>query len=192
MQSGSLRVRLRVRLVRGWRSSFSSRQDSKRYLNIHTHVTHTCCKSRMGTHTHSCPLCHTCTRNVPCMALNYAQIHTGAHRHTHLFLLISRDNAHTRTGGSYYALRLECFDGIIAVTSEEKETEWGMGMEGERERKKEESADTLSMLMLWGSTPPVISNLPPSLHLFVSPSSYLTSSTFHRWSTRTRGRWRER
>lgn len=44
---------------------------------------------------------------------------------------------HTHTGGSYYVLRLECFDGIIAVTSEEKKTEGGMerwmGMEGERE-----------------------------------------------------------
>lgn len=59
-----------------------------------------------------------------------------------------RAHKHTHTGGSYYALRLECFDGIIAVTSEEKETEGGMergmGMEGE---EKEESADTLSMLM---------------------------------------------
>ncbi len=100
------------------------------------------------------------------MVLNYAQTHT----YTHLFLLIPHDNTnmlarththtftllntHTHTGGSYYALRLECFDGIIAVTSEEKETEGGMergmGMEGE---KKEESADTLSMLMLRGSTP---------------------------------------
>lgn len=44
-------------------------------------------------------------------------IHTFASMHTH---------THTHTGGSYYALRLECFDGIIAVTSEEKETEGGM------------------------------------------------------------------
>lgn len=177
MQSGSLRVRLRVCLVRGWRSSFSSRQDSKRYLNIHTHVTHTCCKSRMGTHTHSCPLCHTCTRNVPCMALNYAQIHTGAHRHTHLFLLISRDNAHTRTGGSYYALRLECFDGIIAVTSEEKETEWGMGMEGERERERKrgecwhsQHANVVRLYPPCDFKPPT---LPPSLCLSIFLSHIL-------------------
>lgn len=58
---------------------------------------------------------------------------------TQLFLLISHAHTHTHTGGSYYVLRLECFDGIIAVTSEEKKTEgemerW-MGMEGERERE---------------------------------------------------------
>lgn len=69
-------------------------------------------------HTHSRPFC--VTLNVSRVALNYALIHTS----------VSFDLTHTHTHveESHYALRLECLDGIIAVTSEEKETEGG-GME---------------------------------------------------------------